>query len=192
MICIEDKIVSRDLFCEYFLCHYKKCKGACCIEGESGAPLTKEEVALCQQLLPEVWPLLLPEAQEVIAREGISYIDAAGEEVTNLVGGKNCVFTTYNEEGSCLCAFEKLYREGKIGFLKPISCHLYPIRVHRYPHAIALNYDRWDICRDACINGRRKGVTVYQALREPIERAFGKEFFKQLEACDQLIKKNSL
>lgn len=191
MICIDDKIVSRDLFTEYFLCNYKKCHGVCCIEGESGAPLAEGEADVIRGLLSAVWPMLADEAKGIISQQGVSYIDTAYEEVTSLVAGRNCVFTTYSEHGSCLCAFEKLYREGKSDFPKPISCHLYPIRLHHYSHGIALNYDRWDICRSACVNGRRKGVPLFRALKDPLIRAFGKDFFAELESCEKLLLEES-
>lgn len=191
VILIEDKIISLRIFEEYFLCHYKKCRGACCIEGESGAPLQKEEVKLMRNLLPQVWDLLTPQAQSVIEVSGISYEDPSGEEVTALVNGGQCVFATFGEDGSCLCSFEKRYREGFIDFPKPISCHLYPIRIHHYPHAMALNFDDWNICRMAKVLGKRKGVVVFRALKEPLIRAFGEPFFQQLEACYSLLHKEN-
>lgn len=187
MILIGDYIVSRELLTEHFLCDYAACRGICCVEGESGAPITAEEEHRMWQLLPAVKPLLGKSARAVIKREGIAYTDRSGERVTALVNGRQCVFTTFTDEGACLCSFEKLYREGKIDFPKPISCHLYPIRVHHYPHATALNYDRWDICRPACRLGQRKGIAVYRALHEPIIRAFGETFYKELEEADRLL-----
>lgn len=188
MIMIDDKIVSRQIFSECFLCHYKKCRGACCIEGESGAPLKDEELSIIEELLPHIWSLLTDEAKSVIEKQGTSYIDEAGEIVTSLVNGGQCVFATFDVDHNCLCAFEKLYREGKTDFPKPISCHLYPIRLHQYAHAVALNYDEWDICRYAKVLGRRRGIPIYQALREPLVRAFGESFYQELEACDKLLK----
>ena len=143
MILIGDYIVSHELLTEHFLCDYVTCRGICCVEGESGAPITAEEEHRMWQLLPAVKPLLDKSARAVIKREGIAYTDRSGERVTALVDGRQCIFTTFTDEGACLCSFEKLYREGKIDFPKPISCHLYPIRVHHYPHATALNYDRY-------------------------------------------------
>ncbi len=188
VILIDDYIVSRELFQEHFLCDYAVCRGACCIEGESGAPITAEEEETMWRLLPAVKPLLNKEARAVIRREGIAYTDISGERVTALVGGRQCVFATFTEEGACLCSFEKKYRAGEIDFPKPISCHLYPIRIHRYPHAIALNYDEWDICRPAVRLGRSKGIPVYRALKEPLIRAFGEEFFSRLKAAEALLK----
>ena len=164
MIQIEDKIVSRDILEVQFVCDYEACRGICCVEGDSGAPLEHAEAITMRRLLPQVEPLLSADALEVIRTKGISYIDASGEEVTQLVNGRDCVFTTYDEEGRCLCAFEKIYREGKSTFPKPISCHLYPIRVHKYKYSTALNYDRWEICRPACALGKKLGIPIYKAL----------------------------
>lgn len=191
MILIDDKIISLDLFTEYFLCHYEKCRGACCIEGESGAPLEKEEVKQINELLPKVMDMLSPEAQQVIKQHGVSYIDESGDEVTTLVNGGPCVFALHDEGGHCLCAFEKLFREGKSSFIKPQSCHLYPIRLHQYSHATALNYDRWDICQCAVVLGKRKKTLVYQALKEPLIRVFGEPFYKKLEACHKHLEKEN-
>lgn len=189
MICIDNKLISRDIFEVYFLCHYKKCLGACCIEGESGAPLAPDESDTIKRLLPIVWPLLREEAQAVIEKQGISYIDEQHDEVTSLVNGKHCVFATIGEDGGCLCAFEKLYREGKTDFVKPLSCHLYPIRVKHFTSGMmALNYDEWDICKMAKVLGKRKGVLLYEALEEPLVRAFGKDFYTQLTECAKLLK----
>ncbi len=125
MIQIDDKIISRDLFERCFVCDYEACRGACCVEGDSGAPLSGQEPMIMRRLLPLVTPLLSAEALAIIQEKGISYIDQSGEEVTQLVNGKDCIFTTYDEEGRCLCAYEKIYREGNSSFPKPISCHLY-------------------------------------------------------------------
>ncbi len=187
MIQIEDKIISRDLFERCFVCDYAACRGVCCVEGDSGAPLSGQEAMTMRRLLPLVTPLLSEEALAVIREKGISYIDVSGEEVTQLVNGKDCVFTPYDEEGRCLCAYEKVYREGKSSFPKPISCHLYPIRVHRYKYSTALNYDRWDICRPALALGERLGIPVYKALKEPIIRAFGAEFYAEMEEVERLL-----
>lgn len=189
MIQIDDKLISLDLFEQYFLCDYNACRGICCVEGESGAPIERDEALTMRHLLPLVKPLLSAQALEIIEKKDISYIDSSGEEVTQLVNGKDCVFTTYDEQGRCLCAFEKIYRKGKSHFPKPISCHLYPIRVHRYKYTTALNYDRWDICVPACALGKQCKIPVYRALKEPIIRAFGEEFYHQLEEVEALLKK---
>ena len=121
MIQIDDTLVSLDLIERQFFCDLAKCKGECCIEGDAGAPIEKEEFDILRQILPEVWDDLSPEAQEVINRQGVAYIDADSDMVTSIVDGKDCVFTYYDADGTCKCAIEKAYREGRIGFMKPIS-----------------------------------------------------------------------
>ena len=131
MLQIGNALVSLDLIEQFFCCDLDKCLGECCIEGDAGAPITKEEYAKIKEILPEVWDDLLPAAKRVIEEQGVGYVDEEGDLVTSIVDGRNCVFTCYGENGMCLCAIEKAYRAGKIDFYKPISCHLYPARLHR-------------------------------------------------------------
>ena len=125
MIQIEDIVVSSDILTEKFICNLEACQGECCIEGDAGAPVEKNEVAELEKVLPVVWDELSPEAQAVIKKQGVVYTDQDGDLVTSIVGNKNCVFTCYDEKGCCYCAIEKAYREGKCNFYKPISCHLF-------------------------------------------------------------------
>lgn len=181
MIQIDDVIVSLDVFREKFLCDLGACKGACCIEGDAGAPVETGEVEALEASLPAVWNDLSPEARTVIDRQGVVYVDEEGDLVTSIVNGKDCVFTCYDESGCCYCALEKAYREGRISFYKPISCHLYPIRIGDYGPYKAVNYHRWDVCRAAVELGRKKGVPVYRFLREPLIRKFGEDWYHELE-----------
>jgi len=183
MIEIGDTIISRDLVESFFHCDLSGCKGGCCIEGDSGAPLEKEEYDIIRQLLPKIWDYLSPQARTVINRQGIGYHDIEGETVTSLVGGRDCVFTCYDDDGTCRCAIEKLYHNGLTGFRKPVSCHLYPVRVKKYNNYSAVNYNRWKICRAAEILGEQKRVRLYQFLREPLIRKFGLEWFQALDSC---------
>ena len=189
MVEVNGVVVSFDVFKEKFLCDLDGCNGACCIEGDAGAPITPDEVKEVEALLPEIWDELLPEAREVIERQGISYHDPSGELVTSIVNGKDCVFTCYDERGCCYCAIERAYRQGRVPFYKPISCHLYPIRVKKFSHGFyGLNLHRWDICRCAFACGKRNGVKVYRALEEPLTRCFGEEFYAQLCEAAEMIK----
>lgn len=189
MLQIKDTLVSLDVVERFFCCDIEKCLGECCIDGDAGAPITKEEGKEIAEALPEVWDYLLPSAQAVINESGISYIDQEGDLVTQIVDGKNCVFTCYGENGLCLCALEKAYNEGKIGFKKPVSCHLYPLRVTEYPSMTAVNYHRWKICKCAEIMGRAKGIRVYQFLKEPLIRRFGQEWYDELAlTCEEYLK----
>ncbi len=188
MLQIQDTLVSLDVVERFFLCDLAKCKGECCIEGDAGAPVSTDEQKILEAVLPAVWDDLLPAARECIAEKGVTYIDEEGDLVTQIVDGRNCVFTTYGPDGMCLCALEKAYREGKINFCKPISCHLYPVRLTRYPTFTAVNYHRWKICKCAEVLGRAKGVRVYQALREPLIARFGQQWYDELaEACQAYL-----
>lgn len=180
MLQIDDTIISLDILEESFCCNLAACKGICCVEGESGAPLENEEVAKLEEVLPAVWDDLSPEAQQVIDKQGVAYIDEDGEYVTSIVNGKDCVFTCYTENRTCICAVEKAYREGRISFYKPISCHLYPIRVARYKDFRAVNYHRWSVCRPAIAFGKENGLRIYQFLKEPLIRKFGEDWYEQL------------
>lgn len=184
MLQIKDTIVSLDIVERFFLCDLDACLGECCIEGDAGAPITKEEYDKIKEVLPQVWNDLLPRAQEEIREKGIGYIDEEGDLVTQIIDGKNCVFTCYGKNGMCLCAFEKAYKEGRIDFYKPVSCHLYPLRLKEYAQFTAVSYHRWKICKAAEVLGRAKGVRLYQFLREPLIRRFGAEWYAELEmAC---------
>lgn len=181
MIQIDDVLVSFDVFRERFCCQVDACKGECCIEGDAGAPLEEDEVEELEKALPVIWGDLSPEARAVIERQGVCYRDSDGDLVTSIVNGKDCVFTCYNEQGYCLCAIEKAYREGRLDFYKPISCHLYPIRVARYPQFTALNYHRWTVCKAAVLLGEQKDIPVYRFLKEPLIRRFGEAWYAELE-----------
>jgi hypothetical protein len=181
MLQIQDTIVSLDVLEEMFVCDLPVCKGICCVEGESGAPVEDEEVDRLEEVLSVVWDDLSPQAQEVINKQGVVYLDEDGEFVTSIVKGEDCVFTCYDEDGYCKCAIEKAYREGKTSFYKPVSCHLYPIRVAKYKGFRAVNYHRWNVCQAAVRLGRKTGVKAYQFLKEPLIRKFGEEWYKQLE-----------
>lgn len=188
MLQIQDKLVSLDLIEQFFCCDLDSCLGECCIEGDAGAPITQEEKEKIEQILPVIWDDLLPQAQQEIKENGVSYIDEEGDLVTSIIDGKNCVFTTYGKNGMCLCAIEKAYREDKIDFLKPSSCHLYPVRLTKYPTFTAVNYHKWKICKCAEILGRKKQIRLYQFLKGPLTTRFGKEWYDELvEACEAYL-----
>ena len=180
MLQIGDVVVSLDVLCECFVCDVAACKGECCIEGDAGAPVNEDEIARLEEVLPVVWYDLSDAARAVIDRQGVVYVDADGDFVTSIVDGKDCVFTCRDAAGNCLCAIEKAFREGRTDFYKPVSCHLYPVRVGDYGPYKALNYHRWDVCKAAVALGRAKGVHVYQFLREPLVRRFGQEWYDEL------------
>jgi Protein of unknown function (DUF3109). len=181
MIQIDDTLISLDIIERKFICDITQCKGACCIEGDSGAPLDKEEYDVLHKLLPEVWDDLSPEAQKIIEKQGVGYVDSDGDLVTSIVNNKDCVFTYYDEKGTCLCAVEKAYREGRVDFYKPISCHLYPIRIKVYDTFRAVNYNKWNLCKAAEVLGTKEGVPIYKFLKEPLVRKFGEAWYSELE-----------
>ena len=188
MLQIQNALVSLDVIEKFFVCNLDKCLGECCIEGDAGAPITEQEYAQLKEILPEVYADLLPAARQRIDEAGVAYVDEEGDLVTQIVEGRNCVFTCYGEGGMCMCAIEKAYREGRIDFYKPISCHLYPLRLTDYPSFTAVNYHSWKICKAAEVLGRAKGVRVYQFLKEPLIRRFGKEWYDELVlACEAYL-----
>lgn len=190
MIQIEDVVVSSDILTEKFCCNLEACGGACCIEGDAGAPVEDEEVAELEKVVPVVWDSLTEAAKETIRRQGVVYRDRDGDLVTSIVGDKDCVFTCHDEAGNCYCAIERAYREGRCSFYKPVSCHLYPIRIERYNAFTAVNYHRWNVCKGAVVLGKMKNLAVYQFLKEPLIRKFGAEWYAELEECARLIKEN--
>ena len=187
MLQIDDTIISLDLIERKFLCDLSQCKGRCCVEGESGAPLEKEEADILETILPEVWNGLSPEARKVIDRQGVAFRDTDGDLVTSIVNGKECVFACYDEKGICKCAIEKAYREGRISFHKPVSCHLYPVRVKQYRGFKGVNYHRWSVCATAEMLGEKVGLPAYKFLKEPLIRKFGEEWYRQLEIAAQML-----
>jgi len=188
MLQIDDTIISLELLDEHFVCDLNSCKGICCIEGDDGAPLEDAEVKIIEDLLPVIWDDLTETSKEVIRKQGVSYIDDDGEPVTSIVNGAECVFTYTDKDGTCKCAIEKAFREGKTNFYKPISCHLYPVRLQKYDEFTAVNYHRWSVCSCARKLGGKLGVPVYQFLKEPLIRRFGHEWFEQLEIADEEFK----
>lgn len=182
MLQIQDTLVSLDLAEVFFCCDLEKCKGECCIEGDAGAPITEEEREEIDRLLPRFEDKLLPSAKERIAEEGTSYLDPDGDLVTQIVDGRNCIYTCYAPGGLCQCAIECAFNEGKTGtFRKPASCALYPVRLTTYPTFTAVNYHRWKICRSAVTCGRSRGLRVYEFLKEPLIRRFGQEWYDELD-----------
>lgn len=184
---LDDVLLSPDIITEFFCCDYDKCKGICCVEGDAGAPVLMDEIAELEDCLDCVWHDLSAQAQAVIDQQGVAYSDRDGDIVTSIVNGKDCVFTCYDGE-SCLCALERAYREGKTRFCKPISCSLYPIREKQFSNGfIGLNYHRWNVCSDAVRKGRAENVRVYEFLKEPLTRRFGKEWYADLCALAKEI-----
>lgn len=191
MIQIGEKIVSRELFEMYFLCHLEKCEGNCCVFGDSGAPLEEEEAANLSGELKTILPFLRAEGKRAAREQGAWVIDMENEKVTPLVGREECAYAVF-EDGIARCAIEQAYDEGAISFRKPVSCHLYPIRVTKLKQGIALNYHQWSICEPARILGKKEGLPVFRFLKDPLIRVYGEEFYEELEIVyRELIEKKS-
>lgn len=185
---VGDKVVSTQLFERKFVCDLNACKGACCIEGDAGAPLTFEEVDIIEEALDVIKPYMRPEGIAAVDKTGVFYLDQDNEPVTTLVNGGECAFVYFDDQGITKCAIEKAHLEGKLDYKKPISCHLYPIRVKQFNDFEALNYDEWNICKPACACGEELNVSVYRFLKEPIIRAWGEGFYNELCTVDQELK----
>ena len=186
MIQIDDKILSLDIFEQHFCCDLPKCLGICCVHGQSGAPLDNEEIAILEEVLDKVKPYMKPEGIKAIEKQGVAVIDSDKELVTPLIEGRECAFCIV-ENGINWCAIEKAWFEKKIDYRKPISCHLYPIRVKKYSTFTGLNYDKWDVCEPARKLGVEKGLPVFEFLKEPLIRAFGNNFYEQIEEAAKLL-----
>ena len=180
IIQVGDVLMSPDIFTECFCCDLDACHGACCVEGDAGAPVTIDEIAAIEDSLDAVWGSLAAGAQAVIDRQGVATTDPEGELVTSIVGGRDCVFTLH-EGGCCLCALERACREGRTRFMKPVSCALYPLREKAFAGGLTgLNYNRWDICRPAVERGRQMGLPLYRFLEGPLTRRFGAQWYAEL------------
>lgn len=182
MLIVQHCIVTEDIAECCFWCDLERCKGQCCVEGDAGAPLTDEEVAELQRLLPQVKPYMSPAGRDAVEVLGVSETDCTDEPCTTLVDDRECAFVVWHE-GKALCALERACRDGQTRFLKPVSCHLYPLRITDYGEFTAVNYHRWDVCRDAVREGERRGVPLYVYLREPLVRRFGEQWYAELVDC---------
>lgn len=181
MILIDDTCISDDVAEQFFVCNLEKCKGACCVEGDLGAPLEGVELQVLEDIYEKVKPYLSKKGIEAIEAQGKYIKDWEGDYSTTTIDEKECAYAIYDENKVLKCGIEQAYNDGVIDFKKPISCHLYPIRITKYEHYHAINYDRWSICSDACSLGEKLGVPVYQFLKEPLIRAYGEEWYQQLE-----------
>ena len=180
MIQIGDKIISRDLFEMHFICDLKKCEGSCCIHGDSGAPLEEKEADTLSAQLQKIYPFLRAEGKRAVDEQGAWVIDRDEEKVTPLVAGEECAYVVF-EDAIARCAIEQAHSEGAIEFRKPVSCHLYPIRIGKLKKGVALNYHQWSICEPARILGRKEGVPVFRFLKDAIIRVYGEAFYGELE-----------
>jgi len=182
MIIVGQTLVSEDLFDQHFVCDLAACKGACCVEGESGAPLDIDELLRIDENLEAVVPFMRAEGIEAMKQQGPYQVDDDGDFVTSLVGKHGaCAFVTFDEKGIAKCALEQAYNDGKTSWKKPISCHLYPVRLAKLKEYTAVNYHRWQVCEPACACGKSLKVPVYKFLKDPLTRRFGLDWYRELE-----------
>jgi hypothetical protein len=183
-VLIGDVIVSGELLDEVFTCDIAACKGACCVQGDAGAPLEKDELALLTRSFEAVKPLLPEKALKVIEEEGLYLEEGEGRYTTPLVNGdQECVYTVFAEDGIAQCGIELAWRAGKTDFRKPVSCHLYPVRINKGSKFEALNYDRWSICSAACALRQKTGLRVFEFVKEALIRKYGEDFYIALEGA---------
>ena len=173
-------IVSEDILEKEFVCNLSACKGACCVDGDAGAPLSEEETKILEDIFPKVKSYLRPEGIAAIEAQGAWVAGADGELETPLIDNKDCAYVIFDGE-TALCGIEQAYNEGVLDWKKPVSCHLYPIRVKDFSEFAAVNYDKWDICDDACALGKELEVPVYKFVKEALIRRFGPDWYSELE-----------
>jgi len=174
-------IVSEDIIEKEFVCNISACKGACCVDGEAGAPLEKEETKILENIYPKVKLFLRKEGIEVIEKEGAWVTSEWGELETPLIDGADCAHVIFDDKNTALCGIEEAYNQGEISWKKPISCHLYPVRVKDYSEFSAVNYHKWEICDDACSLGKELQVPVYKFVKQALIRKFGQNWYDELE-----------
>ena len=182
MVEIEDKIISDELFEKKFVCDLQKCKGGCCVQGDSGAPLKSIEIKDIAKSLSTIKSEMSPKGLNAIKKNDFYYVDSDGDKVTKLVNGRECVFVVFDENNIAKCSIESAYRKKKINFNKPISCHLYPVRVKKYDSFTAVNVDSWHVCKPACVCGIELNVPVFKFLKDAIVRSWGLDFFSKLDS----------
>ncbi|MCC9137699.1 DUF3109 family protein [Pontibacter silvestris] len=181
MIVLQNTVISDDVRDKFFVCNLEKCKGACCVEGDLGAPLEEEELPLLEQHYEKIKPYMTGAGKQAVEEQGLYIKDWEGDYSTPTINNRECAYAVYDEKNMLKCAIEQAYIDGAIDWKKPISCHLYPIRVTKYDGFEALNYDRWHICNTACSFGEDLGVRVYQFLKEPLIRKYGESWYSELE-----------
>ena len=187
MIEIGKTIAANALFEKEFVCDLSRCKGACCIEGDGGAPLTPEECKVLEAISPVLLPFLRPVGVEAIEKQGAWLTDDDGDLVTPLIQGKECAYVVFDAAGTALCGIEKAHKAGAVDFKKPLSCHLYPVRVTRYSEFDALNVHQWTVCSPACRLGESLKVPVYVFLKEPLIRAYGEAWYQEVEKVAEVL-----
>lgn len=174
-------IVSEDIIEKDFVCNLSACKGACCIDGEAGAPLEQSETQILKEIYPKIKPFLRKEGIAAIEKQGAFITTEFGEFETPLIDGADCAYVIFDRKGTALCAIEEAHNQGEVTWKKPVSCHLYPVRVKDYSEFSAVNYHKWEICDDACTLGKELQVPVYKFVKQALIRKFGEDWYAELE-----------
>jgi hypothetical protein len=187
MLIIENTLIADELAECRFCCDLQLCKGICCVEGDAGAPLEEEEIKILSSSIKEIFSLMTPEGIAAVEKQGIFVFDIEGKKVTPLVNGKECAFLVYKNDVA-YCAIEMAYKKKKISLQKPISCHLYPLRIIDYTDFFAVNYHEWHICKPALQKGKKENVFLYEFLKEPLIRKFGKAWYEELVKISEYIR----
>jgi hypothetical protein len=180
MVKVGDVLVSDDIREKEFVCNLERCKGACCVEGDYGAPLEGNELDILKRIYPKIKPYLTKEGIKAIEEQGTHVIDPDGDYSTPTIGGRECAYARYDEKGILKCGIEEAYKDGKIKYQKPISCHLYPIRITKKKEFEAVNYHKWHICSPACALGKELQVPLYKFLKDPLIRKYGEDWYNEL------------
>lgn len=188
MFQLNKTIVSEEILEKEFVCNLSACKGACCVDGDAGAPLEESETKILKDIYPKVKPFLRPEGIKAIEEQGVFVTSEDGEFETTLIEGRDCAYVIFDKE-TALCGIEQAYNQGLIDWKKPLSCHLYPIRVKEYSDFAAVNYHKWHICSDACSLGKELEVPIYKFVKEALVRKFGQQWYDELENVAQDMKK---
>ncbi len=190
MLEIDDKLISLDIIDKEFACDLEKCKGNCCVFGDSGAPMEDNEIETIKKKYELIKPYMTERGIEEVSKQGFSTIDSDHDTVTPLIDNLACAYISYDGD-IALCAIERAFLDKKIDFQKPVSCHLYPIRITKYSKFSAINYDKWDICKPALKKGKQEKSYLYKYLETPLKRKYGEAFYEQLEyAAENLDTKN--
>ncbi len=180
MIQLGKALISENIIEKEFVCNLSACKGVCCIDGDAGAPLEEDELKILMDIYPKVKPFLRKEGIKAIEEQGL-FTTTDGEHETTLIDGKDCAYVIFDDNKTALCGIEEAYNQGEISWKKPISCHLYPIRVRDYTEFSAVNYHKWEICDDACSLGKELQVPVYKFVKQALIRKFGENWYTELE-----------
>jgi len=192
MFQLGNTIVSEDIIEKVFVCNLTACKGACCIDGDAGAPLDKNEINNLEEIYPYIKPYLRKESVEAIEKHGVYNTNKEGEYETPLIDGEDCAYITYDENNIALCAIEESFNRGEINFIKPVSCHLYPIRIQDYSRFAAVNFHTWQICDNACNLGNELQIPVYKFVKKALIRKFGEDWYNELEEVAKAHRKKNL